>query len=92
VGTGGSLIMRDNPEDEMPLVALHGADFQAIKVHNPPGVNHYAIAQTVEYFLDCILTGAESEITLAEARAAVATVQAAYESEREGRRVATQPE
>jgi predicted dehydrogenase len=90
VGTGGSLLMRDNPEDEMPLVILHGGDFGSVPVHNPPGVNHYAIGQAVEYFLDCILTGAESDITLAEARAAVATVQAAYQSEREGRRVAIQ--
>lgn len=87
VGTGGSLLVRDDPEDEMPLVVFHGADFQPIRIPNPPGVNQYAVRETVSYFVDCLLRGEESEITLQEARQAVATVVAAYQSEREGRRV-----
>ena len=88
IGTEGSLLIRDDPDDELPLVAFHGADFLPVKVHNPPHANQYAIAQTVEHFLDCIVNDRESDITLADARAAVATVQAAYQSEREGRRIA----
>lgn len=91
IGTEGSLLIRDNPEDEMPLVVMHGADFFPVPVHNPPAINGYAIGRTVDHFIDCILTGAESEITLAEARAAVATVQAAYQSERDGVRVTLPP-
>lgn len=87
VGTEGSLLIRDDPEDELPLVVFHGAEFTPVKVHNPPGVNGYGIGQTIHHFLECLDRGQESEITLAEARAAVATVMAAYQSDREGRRV-----
>jgi len=87
VGTEGSLLVRDDPEDEMPLLLFHGADFQAVRVHNPPGVSRYAVRQTVSEFIDCIVEGTQSDITLDEARSAVATVMAAYESDREGRRV-----
>jgi UDP-N-acetylglucosamine 3-dehydrogenase len=87
VGTEGSLLIRDDPEDEMPLVHFQGGDFAAVKVHNPPQVNWWAIGKTVDHFLTCIVEDKKSEVTLAEARDAVATVQAAYRSEREGRRV-----
>ena len=87
VGTEGSLLMRDDPEDEMPLVHFQGPDFTAVKVHNPPRINWYAIGKTVEHFLDCIVENKDPQITLQEARDAVATVQAAYRSDREGRRV-----
>ena len=78
VGTEGSILIRDDPEDELPLVVFHGAEFRPIKVHNPPGINHYAIRKTVDHFVDCIVSGTESHITLAEAKAAVVTVQKAY--------------
>lgn len=87
VGTEGSLLVRDDPEDEMPLLLLQGADFQQVKVHNPPRVQHYAIRETVSGFIDNIVEGTASDITLEEAKAAVATVMACYQSEREGRRV-----
>ncbi len=86
VGTKGSLQILDMDE-EMPLAGWQEKEFIPIDVHNPPKVNEYAIAQTLEHFLECIDTGAESEITLAEARAALATTLAAYESSKTGRRV-----
>ncbi|MFQ5810378.1 MAG: Gfo/Idh/MocA family protein, partial [Armatimonadota bacterium] len=86
VGTKGSLQILDGDE-EMPLAGFHEKEFIPIPVQNPPNVNQYAIAQTLEHFLECIETGREADITLAEARAALATALAAYESSRTGQRV-----
>lgn len=86
-GTQGSLLIRDDPEDELPLVVFHGADFFPVRVHNPPRVQNYAIRETVRHFLDCIVEGTDSDITLDQARAALATVTAAYQSDREGRHI-----
>lgn len=87
IGTEGSLLIRDDPEDELPLVVLHGADFFPVRVHNPPQVNTFAIRETVGHFLDCILEDKGSDITFEEARAALATVLAAYRADCEGRRI-----
>lgn len=87
VGTEGSLLIRDDPEDEMPLLLLQSNDYRTIRVRNAPGVAAYAIRELVSEFVDCILTGAETDVTLDEARAAVATCAAAYESWRTGCRV-----
>ena len=87
VGAEGSILVRDDPEDEMPLIVFHDADMIPVRVHNPPAVNQYAIRETVSYFINCILEDTDSEITLEEARAAVATVTAAYDSERTGNRI-----
>ncbi len=87
VGARGSLLVRDDPEDEMPLVVFHEGDILPVRVHNPPHVMQYAIREAVTEFLDCVVAERESELSFEEARAAVATVAAAYESEQEGRRV-----
>jgi UDP-N-acetylglucosamine 3-dehydrogenase len=86
VGTKGSLQILDGDE-EMPLAGFQDKEFIPLPVHNPPDVNRYAIGQTLEHFLECIETGREADITLAEARSALATALAAYESSRTGRRV-----
>ncbi|MGD8239351.1 MAG: Gfo/Idh/MocA family oxidoreductase [Armatimonadota bacterium] len=86
VGTEGSLQILDGDE-EMPLAGFQEKEFVPIPVDNPPDVNRYAIAQTLEHFLECIETGGEADITLPEARAALATALAAYESSRTGQRV-----
>jgi len=87
IGPKGSLLIRDNPEDEMPLAAVVDGEFIPVKVHNPLSINPYAIRQTLDHFIDCVLRNKAPEITATEARAALATVLAAYKSEREGRRV-----
>jgi UDP-N-acetylglucosamine 3-dehydrogenase len=87
IGDKGSLLIRDNPEDEVPLIAEVEGQLIPVKVHNPLSINPYGIRQTLDHFIECILQGRASEITNAEARAALATVLAAYRSEREGRRV-----
>jgi len=87
IGPKGSLLIRDNPEDEVPLIGVAGGELIPIKVHNPLSINPYGIRQTIDHFIDCVLGNKAPEITNAEARAALATVLAAYRSEREGRRV-----
>jgi len=86
IGTKGSLQILDGDE-EIPLAGFHEKEFVPMPVHNPPNVNQYAIARTLEHFLECIETGRKSDITLFEARAALATALAAYESARTGRRI-----
>jgi UDP-N-acetylglucosamine 3-dehydrogenase len=86
VGSKGSLQILDGDE-EMPLAGFQDKEFIPLPVHNPPNVNEYGIARTLEHFLECIDTGAEADITLSEARAALATTLAAYESSKTGRRV-----
>jgi len=87
VGPEGSILVRDDPEDEMPLIVFHGAEFQPIRVRNPMGVGRWAIRELVTEFIDCILSGDEHGVSIQEARSAVATVTAIYKSAREGIRV-----
>jgi predicted dehydrogenase len=87
IGPQGSLLIRDNPEDETPLLGVVDGQPIPVRVHSPLSINPYGIMQTLNHFLDCLVTNRASEITNAEARAALATVLAAYRSEKEGRRV-----
>jgi UDP-N-acetylglucosamine 3-dehydrogenase len=87
VGTNGSLFIRDDAEDGAPLVLLRGDQVEPIKVATPLFTHPYGIARTLDHFLDCIINDKPETITTAEARAAVATCQAAYVSERQGKRV-----
>jgi predicted dehydrogenase len=50
-------------------------------------VHAYGVRRVVGHFIDCLAGEREPEVTAEEARAALATVLAAYRSEREGRRV-----
>jgi len=87
VGPEGSIFITDDPEDEVPLVVVVDGDAAPVKVHNPPRAQQYGIRQAVNHFIWCIAEQQPSMITNAEARAALATVLAAYRSEKEGRRV-----
>jgi len=90
VGTQGSLLIRDYPADDMPLVLLRGDEVIPVKVAGPLDTHGYGIARVIGHFLECIVHDKPEEVTAQEARAAVATCQAAYVSEREGRRVTVQ--
>ncbi len=87
VGSEGSLVIRDDPEDGYPLLLLHGEEITPIPVHTPLHVHPYGIARVLDHFLECIASDSQEQVTAGEARAAVATCNAAYESERTGRRV-----
>ncbi|HJN15976.1 MAG TPA: Gfo/Idh/MocA family oxidoreductase [Armatimonadota bacterium] len=87
VGPEGSIFITDDPDDEIPLIVVCEGEASPIKVHNPPQVQRYGIRQAIDHFIWCILESQPCVLRNSEARAALATVLAAYRSEREGRRV-----
>lgn len=87
VGTQGMLLIRDDPEDELPLLGLRGEEVIPIPVRVPLRVQPWNVSQMVDHFVDCLRTGKEPEVTLDEARAALATVLALRESAGSGRRL-----
>lgn len=87
VGTEGTLLIRDDPEDEMPLVVMKDGDFFPIKVHRPLQVHWWGIARTLDQFIDCIINDIAPEITLQEAKSALATMLAIYQSGRDEQKV-----
>ncbi len=87
VGTDGSLFIRDDAEDGAPLMLLRRDGAEPIKVATPLFTHPYGIARTLDHFLDCIVNDKPETITVAEARAAVGTCQAAYASEKQGKRI-----
>lgn len=87
VGSEGSLLIRDDPEDGYPLLLFRGEEIIPVPVHTPLHVHPYGVARVLDHFLQCIVEDAEEQVTAQEARAAVAVCNAAYESERTGARV-----
>ncbi len=87
VGTEGSLLVRDDPEDELPLVGFEEMMFFPIPVHNPPHIREYATRQLLCHFVECIIAQEEPVVSLQEAQAALRTLLAAYESQRSGIRI-----
>ncbi len=87
VGSEGSILIRDDPEDDVPLWLLQREGSRIVPVQRPTRVHPWGVAHTIMHFLECIEEGKAEEITAEEARAAVAACQAAYLSAREGRRV-----
>jgi len=87
IGPQGSLFITDNPEDETPLIGCVEGEVVPVKVHNPPNVHWYGVRRVLDHFVDCVVQNQRPQVTAEEARAALATVLAAYRSEREGRRV-----
>ena len=82
-----SLLIRDMPEDEVPLALLQGEDFSPIRVRNPLYVHPYGVEAMIEDLFDAIV---EEREALAETQLAYDTLRvgmAAYDSERQGRRV-----
>jgi len=87
VGAEGTLIIRDTPQGEMPLLLYQDENFIPLRVHSPLDVSRHAVQVTLDHFIECIVEGTEAELTVEEARAALATAVAGYESERTGQRV-----
>lgn len=88
VGTQGTLLIRDMPEDELPLLLLTGEDTAAIPVRNPLQVQPLAVELTLNDLIAALVEGREPVGSTQLARDTLAVVLAAYESERSGRRVA----
>ncbi|MGI5819248.1 MAG: Gfo/Idh/MocA family protein [Armatimonadota bacterium] len=83
----GVLLIRDMPEDEIPLALLHGEDFSPIRVHNPLYVPPYAVEAMLDDLIDALVEEREPLGTAQLAHDTLRVVLAAYESNREGRRV-----
>ncbi|MBU0610081.1 MAG: Gfo/Idh/MocA family oxidoreductase [Armatimonadetes bacterium] len=75
--TEGMILLRDNPEDELPLILAHGDDYAPVKVKAPPDVYEYAAVHCMEHLLDCMLSEQPEPAVWDEARAARATWEAA---------------
>jgi len=80
VGTEGIILIRDDPEDEMPLIVIKDDDFSPVKVHCPLQVKPWAIARTLDHLIDCIVNDTPPHITIDEARDALATTVAIYQA------------
>lgn len=87
VGTEGMLLIRDDPEDELPLLGFRGEEVIPIPIRQPLHVRPWYVARMLDHFVDCLREDREPEITVGEARAALATALAAQESARTGQRV-----
>jgi predicted dehydrogenase len=88
LGTEGMLLVRDNPEDEMPLVLFAGADFRPIRVAGPPEVRKWAAREAVLRLADALIAGEPAPVTLEDAREVVAVWEAAQLSAATQARVA----
>jgi predicted dehydrogenase len=87
----GLILLRDNPEDELPLIIAHGDEYSPVRVKAPPDVYEYAAVHCMEHLLDCVVAGKTEPDVLSEARAALATWEALHQAAAEGRAVATSP-
>lgn len=87
VGPKGSLLIRDNPEDELPLLAMQGGDMMAIRVKLPPDVREYATIAAIEHFLGCLIEDKPAAVTATEALTALQVLLAAEEAAATGCKV-----
>lgn len=83
----GVLLIRDMPEDEIPLALMHGEEFSPIRVHNPLYVPPYAVEAMLNDLIGALVEDREPVATAQLAYDTLRVVQAAYASDREGRRV-----
>ncbi|MEI6502441.1 MAG: Gfo/Idh/MocA family oxidoreductase [Armatimonadota bacterium] len=83
-GPEGSILIRDNPDDELPLVVLQGDGFFPIRLKAPPEVREFSIMAAMEHFLSCIEGGTQESVAVTEALAALRVSLAAERAVREG--------
>ena len=84
VGPEGTILIRDNPDDELPLVVLQGDGFFPLKLKAPPDVREFAIMAAMEHFLSCVEQGTPERVTVGDAVAALRVSLAAEQAVREG--------
>ncbi len=91
VGTEGTLLIRDMPEDEWPLLIMQDEALSPVPVTNPiTDVAGKALETTLADFLDALVTGGDPPITTELARQTLVTIEAAYASMASGGRVEVQ--
>lgn len=87
VGPQGSVLIRDNPEDELPLLVMQGGDSMSLRVKLPPDVREFAIIATIEHLLQCLMEDKPAAVTAQEALAALRVLLAAEEAAAKGCKV-----
>ena len=84
-GTEGSLHMTDY---SLPRLRLVKAQKEApVAIEEPESIWHHSVAAGLRHFVQCYITGGPPVVSAEEARDALRTALAAYQSSREGRRV-----
>jgi predicted dehydrogenase len=91
VGSEASLLIRDNPEDELPLIMLQGPDMQPLRVPSPLDIHEYALPRTVASLLAGLATSQPPVWTAADDLQALATALTAIEAAPKGCRVEVPP-
>jgi predicted dehydrogenase len=87
IGSEGTLLARDDPEDEQPLLLTRGRETLEVSAPTPLHVRPWLVSRMLGSFVECLVGGSEPEVTLADARAALATVLAIEAATETGRRV-----
>lgn len=87
IGATAQLLIRDDPEDEVPIIGMEGHLLYPVAVHNPPFIMQHATCRLLCDFIRCIVEQHEPEVTLEEARAALSTLLAADLSRQSGQTV-----
>ncbi|MFO7946744.1 MAG: Gfo/Idh/MocA family oxidoreductase [Armatimonadota bacterium] len=85
VTENGVILVRDDSEDELPLIVMEGGMFQPVRVHNPPMIRRHATKQMIWKIVEALECESEPPVTLEEAEAAIQTMAAVYESIESGR-------
>lgn len=84
IGSDASLLIRDDPEDEITLGGFVDGIFQPIRVHHTPYVQRYATRVGLQALLECIAGGGEPPLPNEEALRAMGLLDAVRESLRGG--------
>jgi predicted dehydrogenase len=87
IGTTAQLLIRDDPEDEVPIIGMEGHLLYPVAVHNPPFIMQHATCRLLCDFIECIVEQREPAVTLQEARACLSTLLAADRSRHSGQTV-----
>lgn len=83
-GDKGTVVVRDNTEDEMPLYVLQQGVFFPVKVPTPMDVYELGMDRAVGHALECIVSGKEPCSSSADVRRALDVCRAAVQSAAEG--------
>ncbi len=88
VGSNGVLLVRDDPEDEMPLVGFEDGMFFPIRMKHIPFIEQHGTVLALEDILNAIVRDGEPQVSGEEALATLKTSDAALKSWYTGVRVA----
>ena len=73
VGTEGLLVLRDDPEWDLPMLGCRGEEVIPIPIPELLQVRPWYEARMLDHFIECLRHDKEPVVSVAEARAALAT-------------------